>query len=90
MCILIDSDSSAVISGLFYCYEVKSSVEDVHSKNGHNFLGDFNYYVMPEIVYEKVKAEIPYKVGVYVPEKMNYRGAWYDLKSVKKAKREDR
>ncbi len=21
-----------------YCYEVKSSVEDFHSKNGHNFL----------------------------------------------------
>ena len=87
---LVNNTVSGIEKGDFYCYEVKSSVEDFHSKNGHNFLGDFNYYVMPEAVYEKVKAEIPYKVGVYVPEKMNYRGAWYDLKSVKKAKRADR
>lgn len=45
---------------------------------------------MPEKVYEKVKAEIPHNVGVYVLEKMNYRGVWYDLKSVKEAKRVDR
>ena len=46
----------------------------------------------PEIteVYEKVKNEIPYGVGVSVPEKRNYRGDWYDLKSVKKATRKDR
>ena len=86
----VNNTVSGIEKGDFYCYEVKSSVEDFYSKNGHNFLGDFNYYVMPEAVYEKVKAEIPYKVGVYVPEKMNYRGAWYDLKSVKKAKRADR
>lgn len=74
----------------FYCYEVKSSVEDFHSKNGHNFLGDYNYYVMPEEVYEQIKKEIPYQVGVYVPDGMNYRGEWYDLKAIKKAKRKDR
>lgn len=81
---------SGIEKGDFYCYEVKSSVEDFHSKNGHNFLGDFNYYVMPQEVYEQVKNEIPYKVGVYVPERMNYRGEWYELKSVKKAGRKDR
>lgn len=69
---------------------MKSSVEDFRSKNGHNFLGDYNYYVMPEEVYAKVSNEIPYEIGVYVPEKKNYRGEWYDLKSVKKARRKDR
>lgn len=81
---------SGIEKGDFYCYEVKSSVEDFRSKNGHNFLGDYNYYVMPEDVYEKVKNEIPYKVGVFVLEKQNYRGEWHDLKSVKKAVRKDR
>ena len=81
---------SGIEKGDFYCYEVKSSVEDFHSKNGHNFLGDYNYYVMPEEVYVKVSNEIPYGIGVYVPEKKNYRGDWYDLKSVKKAVRKDR
>ena len=86
----VNNTVSGIEKGDFYCYEVKSSVEDFHSKNGHNFIGDFNYYVMPEDVYEKIKNEIPYAVGVYVPEKMNYRGKWYDLKSVKKARRQDR
>lgn len=86
----VNNTVSGIEKGDFYCYEVKSSVEDFKSKNGHNFIGDFNYYVMPEEVYEKVKNEIPYTVGVYVPEKMNYRGEWYDLKSVKKARRRDR
>lgn len=86
----VNNTVSGIEKGDFYCYEVKSSVEDFKSKNGHNFIGDFNYYVMSEEVYEKVKNEISYAIGVYVPEKINYRGEWYDLKSVKKAKRQDR
>lgn len=86
----VNNTVSGIEKGDFFCYEVKSSVEDFHSKNGHNFLGDYNYYVMLEEVYEKVKNEIPYGVGVFVPEKRNYRGDWYDLKSVKKATRKDR
>lgn len=86
----VNNTISGIEKGDFYCYEVKSSVEDFRSKNGHNFLGDYNYYVMPEDVYEKVKIQIPYKVGVYVPDRKNYRGDWYDLKSVKRAIRKDR
>lgn len=44
----VNNTVSGIEKGDFYCYEVKSSVEDFHSKNGHNFLGDYNYYVMPE------------------------------------------
>ena len=86
----VNNTVSGIEKGDFYCYEVKSSVEDFRSKNGHNFLGDFNYYVMPQEVYEKVRNEIPYRVGVYIPEKKNLHGEWYDLKSVKKAVRQDR
>ena len=86
----VNNTVSGIEKGDFYCYEVKSSVEDFRSKNGHNFLGDFNYYVMPQEVYEKVRNEIPYRVGVYIPEKKNHHGEWYDLKSVKKAVRQDR
>ena len=64
----VNNTVSGIEKGDFYCYEVKSSVEDFHSKNGHNFLGDYNYYVMPEEVYEQIKKEIPYQVGVYVPD----------------------
>lgn len=63
-------------------------MEDFHSKHGHNFLGDFNYYVMPQDVYEQVQKEIPYGVGVYVPK--SYLGNFYELRNIKKAKRKDR
>lgn len=79
----VNNTVSGIEKGDFYCYEIKSSVEDFHSKNGHNFIGDFNYYVMPFEVYEKIKGEIPYRVGVYVS---------YDDKliSIKKGIRSDR
>ena len=79
----VNNAVGGIEKGDFYCYEVKSSVEDFHSKNGHNFIGDFNYYIMPEEVYAAVGLEIPYAVGVYCPD-----GS--ELRSVKKAKRKDR
>jgi hypothetical protein len=74
---------SGIEKGDFYCYEVKSCVADFNSKNGHNFIGDFNYYVMPHELYEQVKDKIPHKVGVLVPTNDT-------LKSIKNANRTDR
>lgn len=79
----VNNTVSGIEKGDFYCYEIKSSVEDFHSNNGHNFIGDFNYYVMPLEVYEKIKDEIPHRIGIYVPNENC-------LKSIKKAKRIDR
>lgn len=85
----VNNTVSGIEKGDFYCYEVKSSVEDFHSKHGHNFLGDYNYYVMPMEVFEKVKTEIPYHVGVFVPTDTSWRFRT-SLTSVKKAKRKNR
>lgn len=54
-----------------YCYEIKQSVSDFHSKNKLTFVGNKNYFVMPYALYEKVKEELytkeEYKdIGVYV------------------------
>ena len=86
----VNNTVSGIEKGNFYCYEVKSSIEDFHSKNGHNFIGDYNYYVMPKELYEKVRKEIPYYIGVLVPDGINYHGDYCNLKSIKKAKRKDR
>lgn len=86
----VNNTVSGIEKGDFYCYEIKSSVEDFHSKNGHNFIGDYNYYVMPEEVYVKVSTEIPYGVGVFIPDNKHYKGEWYNLKCVKRARRKDR
>ena len=81
----LNNTVSGIEKGDFYCYEVKSSVEDFRSPNGHNFIGDFNYYVMPREVFDAVRDKIPYRVGVYCPT------AGFDgLVSVKRAFRQDR
>lgn len=81
----LNNTISGIEKGDFYCYEIKSSVGDFRSKNGHNFIGDFNYYIMPEEVYATVSLLVPHNLGVYSPVK-DFR----ELRSVKKAKRKDR
>ncbi len=48
------------------CFEIKQSIQDFHSNNKLSFFGNKNYFVMPYRLYEKVKNEIPPKVGVYI------------------------
>lgn len=79
----VNNTVSGIEKGDFYCYEIKSSVEDFQSKNGHNFIGDFNYYVMPRVVYEAVKDRLPYGIGVYVPDGNR-------IHSIKQSKRRNR
>lgn len=88
----VNNSVSGIEKGDVYCYEIKSSVEDFHSKNGHNMIGDFNYYVMPLEVYEKVMDEIPYSVGVmHKAEYLNLLGQMETgLVTAKRAKRKDR
>lgn len=83
----VNNTISGIEKGDFYCYEIKSSVEDFNSKNGHNQIGNHNYYVMPQEAFDKVKDKIPFRVGVYVKP---YDTAKQTLVSVKKAKRTDR
>jgi len=49
---------------LTICYEVKISKADFRNKNGHNFVGNLNYYVMPMELYKDVKDLIPQRIGV--------------------------
>lgn len=88
----VNNSVSGIEKGDVYCYEIKSSVEDFRSKNGHNLIGDFNYYVMPLEVYEKVMDEIPYSVGVmHKAEYLNLLGQIeIGLVTAKRAKRKDR
>lgn len=85
----VNNTVSGIEKGDFYCYEVKSSVEDFHSRNGHNFIGDYNYYVMPEDVYEKVKEEIPWGIGAFVSSGTKDSG-FRELRQIKQARRKDR
>lgn len=75
---------SGIEKGDVYCYEIKSSVEDYRSGHGLNYIGDYNYLVMPESVFDALRDRIPYFVGVLIP------GLDNELKTVQNAKRRDR
>jgi hypothetical protein len=51
---------------IFHCYEIKITASDFRSKCKLSFLGDYNYFVLPEELYIEVKEEIPWIVGVYI------------------------
>lgn len=51
---------------LITCFEIKISKADFHSKHGHNFVGNANFYVMPKELYMEIKDEIPDNIGVIV------------------------
>lgn len=48
------------------CFEIKVTVNDFYSSHGHNFVGDLNYYILLNTVYDKVIQDIPEDIGVIV------------------------
>ncbi len=64
------------------CYEIKISKSDFNSKAIKSFVGNYNYYLMPKELYDKVQNEIPKEIGVYC-----YDGNVLNL--VKKAKKQE-
>lgn len=51
---------------LVTCFEIKISVSDFHSPNGHNFHGNKNYYVVDSQIYDKIKNSVPDDIGIIV------------------------
>ena len=79
----VNNSVSGIEKGDCYCYEIKSSVEDFHSGHGLNFIGDYNYLVLPGTVCAIISLEIPHDVGIYIAE-------GNELACIKKAKRRNR
>lgn len=80
-------DVCMIWKGSWYFFELKVTVADFRSKAKKSFQGNYNYFVMPKEIYEKVKDEIKAKypgVGCYV-----YNDTMYELQCVMPAKRQD-
>ena len=52
------------IGMLITCFECKITVADFRSKNGHNFCGNHNYYVVPKEIVEQIKPWVPETIGI--------------------------
>lgn len=74
-------------NGIWKFYELKITKSDFYSKCKHTFLGHFNYFVMPDELYQIVKDDIPSHVGVYIALKRS--NGSFICRSVKKAKRQE-
>lgn len=48
------------------CYELKVTKSDFHSKAKLSFIGNYNYFVLPQALYEEVASEIPNHIGVLI------------------------
>lgn len=48
------------------CYECKITVQDFKSKNGHNFHGNKNYYVVPKEILNDITPLVPPDIGIIV------------------------
>lgn len=64
------------------CYEIKTTKSDFNSKAKLSFFGNYNYFAMPEALFEQVKKDIDKHIGVFI-----YDGR--KLVSVKKAQRQE-
>ena len=48
------------------CYELKVTKADFHSKAKLSFIGNYNYFVLPQKLFEEVQDEIPAHIGVLI------------------------
>lgn len=58
---------------LITCYEIKVTKTDFKSKNGHNFIGNLNYYVIPKELYTEVQHLVPEGIGIILFNKYDLR-----------------
>ena len=63
-CAYLTRHSYGIPEILTICYEIKVTKADFKSKNGHNFVGNLNYYVVPYSLYPEIKQHIPNGIGV--------------------------
>lgn len=51
---------------LITCFEIKVSKADFRSKNGKNFVGDYNYFVIPYELLDYVKERRDKHIGIII------------------------
>lgn len=75
--------------GEWRCYEIKVTRADFFSKAKKSFIGNFNYYVLTEELYNSVCNDIPPGIGVYVVSETSNINHPYSIRCMKKASRQE-
>ena len=66
---------SKVYDSCITCFEIKITVSDFKSKNGHNFHGNYNYYVVPKEIYTDISPLVKDNIGVITYSEKGLRRA---------------
>ena len=78
------ADFVGIKNNNIYVVEFKTSLSDFKSKNGHNFLGNINYYAMTEDLYYLVNDMIPNHIGIYIVSEIYNSGKWHTIVEMNK------
>lgn len=71
---------------LLTCFEIKVTKSDFKSQHGHNFIGNQNYYVVPNELYSEIKDFVPEDVGVLV---YLHEGSYVGLRTKKRSEKRE-
>lgn len=75
---------------IWKCFEIKISYQDFKSAASKTFVGNYNYYVVPDTLLDKIKDEVPSHIGIYVYDTKPNEYRWYKyLTCSKKAKKQE-
>lgn len=66
---------------LLTCVEIKVTKSDFKSEHGHNFVGNLNYYAVPEEIYKEIEPLVPEDIGILV---YLHKGIYQGLRSRRK------
>jgi len=85
-------DIMAMKDDTVYCIEIKVSLSDFKSKNGHNFVGHLNYYAVPFELVDKIVDLVPKNIGILAIKKHDYSHykddlIFYSVESIQRASR---
>lgn len=67
---------------LLTCFEIKVTKSDFKSQHGHNFIGNMNYYAVPEEIYKEIEPLVPEEIGILV---YLHKGQYCGLRTKRKA-----
>lgn len=71
---------------LLTCFEIKVTKSDFKSQHGHNFVGNQNYYVVPNELYPEIEDLVPEGVGVLV---YLHKGTYVGLRTKRRSKQRE-
>lgn len=74
---------------IWRCFEIKTSYTDFKSNASKTFVGNYNYYIIPQFLLPKIEPEVPNEIGIYIykDEEPKYRYE-HRLQCVRRSKKQ--